>query len=669
MSRSSNSVNSPSHRLSSSGSLLVAPYTGARGRTIVDYYLEADNQIVRLLDPLRLLKSFPQGASIMVTGTPTMEKDPNAGNIPGISVQTAQLSLSYDDTPPSAADAVELSPPTLEDEIHQLQPPSLDDSKVELQPPSQDDSVSQLQPPLVVVNTSDATLYPFPSNLLPRASGDWGYNKTRRVVQKLSTIFYLVEFECGLGGGPVASIEDFSAFLFNESDSMSDYVGYCSLGKASFVPRNTLVVKMVLPCKGTSQATGNPFDATLCDSSNIVEMAYLADWTAAQQKIKHMSYVHHVLIYPEGLNSWATTPSGDPIGCSWAGKSVVGMAQGTWSYIWISGDFWKQQQLYLHEMGHNWDLGHAGAFNPTPPPSFDASQVSLANTQWIDHGDWSDAMGYCCSKRCFNAPHNWQLGWSLAATTLDSASLPFGQPQTQLLQSQAIATESFIAVVADWLPYNLSSNNKTSSLHTFFLSFRPKNDRNDVTVDGFNNGILVHIYDGKLQNRAMDSTFIGMVPSTSTFTIHLGEETSTEALLSSRSQASISDWMYHSGLVVTYLDSPNSTSHALISICRRDPRALTKPENTLEMCSDGLDNDCNGLTDDLDPACIALKSSLVVDGSDSVQYSSDLILDSPPSPNYPSRPLVPTNPPRPPRPRRSLPPQPPLGLRRSLRSR
>lgn len=617
-----------------SGTLLVAPYTGARGRTIIDYYLDADGGLFKLLDPLRLLGSFSQGSQIDVTGTPTMQRDQNAGTIPGISITAVQLM-------DSAVDPASIDNPA-SDIVQEISIPPTHDTFL---PPTSgntdpDSSSSQV--------ADAAEQYPSPSsssNPSPSPIADWGYNKTRRVVQQMSSIFYLVDFSCGLGGGAVASVTDFNNFLFNKSDSMSEYVGYCSLGKASFTPQNTLVVRITLPCKGTSNATGNAFDVGICDGNNLVETAYLADWTANNLKIKHKAFVHHILVYPKGLSSWAR--STDDAGCSWAGKSVIGMAQGTWSYIWISGDFWRQQQLYYHEMGHNWDLGHSGSYQPTPPPSFDASAVTLSSAKWTDHGDWSDAMGYCCSKRCYNAPHNWQMGWSNGLLTLDSSNLIVGRPQVLTLQSQAISSQGFIAVVADWMQGGNSPNQ--SSTHTYFLSYRPKNSKNDVTVDGFNNGILLHIYDGKLQNAPLDTVFVGMVPSTSSFTKTFASQRSqsTDSYLSARSGASISDWMYKSGLVVTLLES-NLTA-VKVSICRRDPKMLSQAENTLEMCSDGLDNDCNGLVDSLDPACISLFANA---NATATANADPTTVDSPPSPTSP---LLPPSPPRPPRARRPLP--------------
>lgn len=38
-----------------------------------------------------------------------------------------------------------------------------------------------------------------------------------------------------------------------------------------------------------------------------------------------------------------------------------------------------------------------------------------ADGNLVEYGDVSCAMGYCCTLRCFNAPHSWQMGW-LAVT-------------------------------------------------------------------------------------------------------------------------------------------------------------------------------------------------------------------------------------------------------------
>jgi hypothetical protein len=71
----------------------------------------------------------------------------------------------------------------------------------------------------------------------------------------------------------------------------------------------------------------------------------------------------------------------------------------------------------MHEMGHNLYLNHAGSFQPG----------QNGGSQYIAYKDDSGAMGHCCSTRCFNAPHSYQLGWSKAVDTLDKENFPAGE--------------------------------------------------------------------------------------------------------------------------------------------------------------------------------------------------------------------------------------------------
>lgn len=53
--------------------------------------------------------------------------------------------------------------------------------------------------------------------------------------------------------------------------------------------------------------------------------------------------------------------------------------------------------MYMHELGHHFALGHAGQSQP--------------DGSFVEYGDFSCAMGYCCSMRCYNTPHSYQIGW------------------------------------------------------------------------------------------------------------------------------------------------------------------------------------------------------------------------------------------------------------------
>lgn len=71
----------------------------------------------------------------------------------------------------------------------------------------------------------------------------------------------------------------------------------------------------------------------------------------------------------------------------------------------------------MHELGHNLFLNHAGSFQP----------VRSGGIQYIAYKDDSGAMGHCCSTRCFNAPHSFQLGWSKPIDVLNKDNLPQGE--------------------------------------------------------------------------------------------------------------------------------------------------------------------------------------------------------------------------------------------------
>ena len=59
-------------------------------------------------------------------------------------------------------------------------------------------------------------------------------------------------------------------------------------------------------------------------------------------QVNIQAYTHHVLVYPLGLSSWGSPSDGS---CGWAGNAVIGMAQGTWSYAWVAGEYWRQPQV------------------------------------------------------------------------------------------------------------------------------------------------------------------------------------------------------------------------------------------------------------------------------------------------------------------------------------
>jgi hypothetical protein len=71
----------------------------------------------------------------------------------------------------------------------------------------------------------------------------------------------------------------------------------------------------------------------------------------------------------------------------------------------------------MHELGHNLWLNHAGSYRP--------NKVT-GQLEYISYQDDSGAMGFCCTTRCYNAPHAFQLGWSVPLDVLHWGNFPAG---------------------------------------------------------------------------------------------------------------------------------------------------------------------------------------------------------------------------------------------------
>mmetsp|Transcript_25905 Transcript_25905/g.52789 ORF Transcript_25905/g.52789 Transcript_25905/m.52789 type:complete len:775 (-) Transcript_25905:189-2513(-) len=128
-------------------------------------------------------------------------------------------------------------------------------------------------------------------------------------------------------------------------------------------------------------------------------------------------------------------PTGTGIGCDFVGMGTVGCTP-DYCYSWIPTGYSHVVQDYTHEMGHNLELSHAGLFG--------------IEGIYGEYGDMSCAMGFCCTNRCFNSPHAWELGWINPSLELDSSNLANHQHITADLKSMSVSDEGTIVITADW---------------------------------------------------------------------------------------------------------------------------------------------------------------------------------------------------------------------------
>ncbi len=150
------------------------------------------------------------------------------------------------------------------------------------------------------------------------------------------------------------------------------FINFCTNGMLNFNPIiYPSVVKM--PCY-----TGS-YSLDTCDTDIL--------HTAIQKKLDNEIKDNYIRYYDHLI---FILPKNYP--CTFVGLGTMGPCNSTRRCaVWVNGDYADAPALYLHELGHNFGLGHA-------------------NFEGNSYGDFSDVMGYCCSERCFNAVHSHSLG-------------------------------------------------------------------------------------------------------------------------------------------------------------------------------------------------------------------------------------------------------------------
>lgn len=177
------------------------------------------------------------------------------------------------------------------------------------------------------------------------------------------------------GQFPIYTHQDIKNVIFND---VASQLNICSFGKcqlSGYVVPYTLSIPCQLPSTCNINAWASTTESFLSTTLNI----------------NLNSYMYHMYIIPNnvGCIGWSGlgTLSCNPMPCR----------------SWIISDYSNIVAIYMHELGHNLGLQHAGTVNPLN-----------------DYGDLTDVMGQCCNTRCFNAIHSEQLGWTFPDLVFDA---------------------------------------------------------------------------------------------------------------------------------------------------------------------------------------------------------------------------------------------------------
>ncbi|MGR9036860.1 MAG: fibronectin type III domain-containing protein [Gammaproteobacteria bacterium] len=161
-----------------------------------------------------------------------------------------------------------------------------------------------------------------------------------------------------------------------------------SFGKIAFPPYEAGGGRAIGPLSinGPTDASGN----LTCDYYTI---ASRADAAAAASPFNEVLSQYQRKIY--------LIPPGSVSSCNWLALGQIGFYGNSGTRL--SWSTRNDANALIHELGHNEGWHHAGL-------DADNNEVLDGGTGG-EYGDTSDAMGYCCSKRKFNAVHLDQIGW------------------------------------------------------------------------------------------------------------------------------------------------------------------------------------------------------------------------------------------------------------------
>ncbi|GIL55693.1 hypothetical protein Vafri_11229 [Volvox africanus] len=375
-------------------------------------------------------------------------------------------------------------------------------------------------------------------------------------------LIYIVTM-CGYDKPAAATTEILKDVFYNDSRirTLAGYYNTCSYGKVNLEPSRVVILEnLTIPCTGELKdlpftfPSGNQFDTRGCGVDNMVKWHYYLDSIASEQHVVPTDFNHKVLLLPEGFT--ATKPNCNSfMGSASAGpwmRNVSGINSYGTGLIWWSEEMISDLEGMFHEVGHNLGMAHANI-----PGGCDDS----------DQCDHTCPMGAPGNQgiRCLNAPHLWQLGWGQPFRQLTDTNLPIGTKKVLTIPPQLTTSKSFVMVDLNTMPGSMK----------LYVAVRINTQPYDLPYTAELNGnafLTVHSSNGTKAQQYSRTVLLADIQIGDTYVDRI------------------------SGLVVSYRKRDDTNGGVVATFCRQ--AAATE-----EICGDGLDDDCDGLADAIDPDC------------------------------------------------------------------
>ncbi|KAG2492258.1 hypothetical protein HYH03_009499 [Edaphochlamys debaryana] len=414
---------------------------------------------------------------------------------------------------------------------------------------------------------------------------------------------------CGMRN-PI-KLQRLKEYLFNavqgqpsRNVTLQHYYQTCSWNKLRYLPANVVVQNIVLNCTGIYQGTTMYDTANSCDTPELY--GWLKDGLAQVQQTLGITTSSDL----NRLYKRKTLFMAQRDNCGWPGMASIGCA--TTCNTWINqGSDVVDMQVLFQELAHNVGLQHAN--------------------RWIDnfnqeYEDFTDPMGsgwpeddpyYNMTMYCPSAPEAWKAGWISPAANYSLLSMGRSTKITVTIPSMHTSDTTFLYINVSGLPQfkprwpsNAALLNRTYQLFFSYRVRQPSPGYDSALHPDFDRKIWIHNFNSTVMNppRA-DPQDADMKTS---LIAALGSQPAVIRDGFTADQFFRRDFgpLNGSSFAVNGLHVQTvsfTSTAATVWICYFN---LNKESDGADgPCSNGLDDDCDGLTDAEDPDCAAFRSS------------------------------------------------------------
>lgn len=313
--------------------------------------------------------------------------------------------------------------------------------------------------------------------------------------------------------------------------------------------------------------------------------------------------------------------------------------------VWITSPYNDDSVLpaVIHELGHNLGLMHSRAppgvaGGKVVPSALGGSSRSAPAAQSPDvavgdvtgpaaeYGDSSCPMGSAggVPPPHFNAPQSWAAGWSVPLAVWDDTDLKPGVWRSIVLPPLHTQRASFLMLLpASWAGASSGAAYVWDEAAQVTISVRGTSGIEGNLLAQYKGDVQVHRYDGSPDPGQCASTFLvatldsniyypasALAPSSASLSSAAASKNimwpsaSDVSTSGSGSTTKTTSVALRYQLAVRVVSANAQTGATRVEVCR--PTSMSQLESGRAACSDGLDNDCDGLVDRADPACAAL---------------------------------------------------------------